>query len=133
VIRGKAARRPALRSHLAYQETTRPVEALEVGDGDLGYKSAAHCCTTNTERLCNTVRAHLDLLEAFAVATENVKQTGIQCREPLNGFAPNSHGRRVWFLARKSLNVKVKGQRSRSPGTKRPFSVLSSACVRFVS
>ena len=31
-------------------------------------------------------------------------------REPLNGFAPNSHGRRVWFLARKGLNVKVKGQ-----------------------
>jgi len=31
-------------------------------------------------------------------------------REPLNGFAPNSHGRRVWSLARMSLNVKVKGQ-----------------------
>jgi len=29
----------------------------------------------------------------------------ISC-EPLNGFAPNSHGRRVWFLARTSLNVK---------------------------
>ena len=31
-------------------------------------------------------------------------------RERLNGFAPNSQGRRVWSLARRSLNVKVKGQ-----------------------
>jgi len=38
-------------------------------------------------------------------------------REPLNGFAPYSHGRHVWSLARTSLKVKVKGQRSRSPGT----------------
>jgi len=30
-------------------------------------------------------------------------------REPLNGFAPNLHGRRVWSLARTSLKVKVKG------------------------
>ena len=29
-------------------------------------------------------------------------------REPLNGFAPNSHGRRVWSLVRTSLKVKVK-------------------------
>ena len=46
-------------------------------------------------------------------------------REPLNRFAPNSHGRRVWPLARTSLKVKVKGKRSRSLGTKngifRPF------------
>ena len=42
-------------------------------------------------------------------------------REPLNGFAQNSHGRRVWSLSRKSLNVKVGGQRSRSPGTKTAF------------
>ena len=28
-------------------------------------------------------------------------------REPLNGFAPNSHGRRVWSLARTSLKVKI--------------------------
>ena len=41
--------------------------------------------------------------------------------EPLNGFAPNSQGRRVWSLARTSLNVKVKGQRLRSPGTKTDF------------
>ena len=53
-------------------------------------------------------------------------------REPLNGFAPNSHGRRVWSLARMSLKVKVKGQRSRSPWTKTAFSALSAACVRFV-
>jgi len=31
-------------------------------------------------------------------------------RKPLNGFVPNSHGRRVWSLARTSLTVKVKGQ-----------------------
>jgi len=30
--------------------------------------------------------------------------------ERLNGFAPNSHGRRVWSLTGTSLNVKVKGQ-----------------------
>ena len=46
-------------------------------------------------------------------------------REPLNGFAPNSHERRVYSLTRISLMVKVKDQRSRSPGTKkrhfRPF------------
>ena len=39
----------------------------------------------------------------------------VQCvyeipREPLNGFAPNSQGRRVWSLARTRLNVKVKDQ-----------------------
>jgi len=39
-------------------------------------------------------------------------------REPLNEFAPNSHGIHVWFLARTSLKLKVKSQRSRSPGTK---------------
>jgi len=27
--------------------------------------------------------------------------------EPLNGFVPNSHGRRVWSLARTSFKVKV--------------------------
>ena len=31
-------------------------------------------------------------------------------RERLNRFAPNSQGRRVWFPARTTLNVKVKGQ-----------------------
>ena len=52
-------------------------------------------------------------------------------REPLNGFAPNSHGRRVLSLARTSLKVKV-GQKSRSPGTKRHFSALSAGCVLFI-
>jgi len=31
-------------------------------------------------------------------------------QEPLNGFAPNSHGRRVWSLAGTSLKVRVKGE-----------------------
>jgi len=35
-------------------------------------------------------------------------------REPLNGLAPNSHGRRVWSLARKSLKVKDKNACSAS-------------------
>jgi len=39
--------------------------------------------------------------------------------EPLNGLAQNSHGRRVWSLARMSLNVKVKGQGHQ--GQKRDF------------
>jgi len=39
--------------------------------------------------------------------------------ETLNTFAPNSQRRRVWSLSRTSLNVKVKGQRSRLPGTKK--------------
>jgi len=38
-------------------------------------------------------------------------------RQPRSGFAPNSQGRRAWFVARTSLNVKIKAQRSRSPGT----------------
>ena len=29
--------------------------------------------------------------------------------EPLNGFAPNSQRRRVWFFGRINLHVKVKG------------------------
>jgi len=50
-------------------------------------------------------------------------------REPLNGFAPNSHGTRVWSLARTSLNlkVKVKGQRLKVMVTrdkKRHFPVI---------
>jgi len=38
--------------------------------------------------------------------------------EMLNGFAPNSQGRRVSSLAQTSLNVNVKGQGDRSPGYK---------------
>jgi len=30
--------------------------------------------------------------------------------EPLNGFAPNLHGRHVWSLTRTSLKVRVKDQ-----------------------
>ena len=41
--------------------------------------------------------------------------------ELLNGFAPNSDGRRFRSLARTSMKVKVKGERSRSPGTKTVF------------
>jgi len=33
-----------------------------------------------------------------------------QWQEPQNGFAPNSHGRRVSSFAQMRLNVKVKGQ-----------------------
>jgi len=44
--------------------------------------------------------------------------------EWLNRFVPNSHGRRVWSLTQMSLNVKVKGQRSRSPGTKNALNTL---------
>jgi len=42
-------------------------------------------------------------------------------RKPLNGFVPNSQGRRVSSLPRMSSKVKVKSQRSRSLGTKRYF------------
>jgi len=48
-------------------------------------------------------------------------------REPLNRFAPNSHGRRVWSLTRTSLKVKVKVARDK----KWHFLALSAACVRF--
>jgi len=51
-------------------------------------------------------------------------------QEPLNGFAPNLHGR--WFLARISLKVKVKGQRSVSRETKTASLGPSVACVRFM-
>jgi len=49
-------------------------------------------------------------------------------REPLNVFAPSSQRRRIWFLSGMSLNVKVKGQRSRSPA----FLALSAACMQFM-
>ena len=53
-------------------------------------------------------------------------------RESLNGFAPNSHGSRVWPLAQMSLNVKVKDRRSRSPGTKTGFLAdISGTAERF--
>jgi len=40
-------------------------------------------------------------------------------QEALNGFAPNTHGRRFWSLARTNLKVKVKGQGHQ--GQKRNF------------
>jgi len=43
-------------------------------------------------------------------------------REPLNGYAPNSHGRRVWSFARTSLKVDVKGQGHQ--GQKKHFPAL---------
>jgi len=56
-------------------------------------------------------------------------------RESQNGFATNSHGRRVWSLAGTCLKFKVKGQRSRSmsPGTKNNGILRPNlaACVRF--
>jgi len=48
--------------------------------------------------------------------------------EPLNGFAPNSYGTRVWSLARTSLKVKVKVTRDK----KTAFSALSAACAQFM-
>ena len=51
-------------------------------------------------------------------------------REPLNGFAPNSHERRAWSLAGTSLKVKVKGQGHQ--GQKTAFSALLAACMRFM-
>ena len=47
-------------------------------------------------------------------------------QEPLNGFASNSQGRRIWSRTRTSLNIKVTRDK------KRHFSALSVACVRFV-
>jgi len=46
-------------------------------------------------------------------------------REPLNRCASNSHGRRVWSIARMSLKVKVKGQGHQGQnGIFRPFGGL---------
>jgi len=56
----------------------------------------------------------------------------MKSREPLDGFAQNSHGRRVWSVARTSLKVKVNGQRSRSQGQKRHLLAFSVACVQFM-
>jgi len=51
-------------------------------------------------------------------------------QEPLNGFAPNSQGRRVWSLARTSLNVKVKRKVTRDKnGIFCPFGVLWAVYV----
>ena len=53
--------------------------------------------------------------------------------EPQYWFAPSSHARRAWSLAQMSLKIKVKGQRSRSSGTKTaffgPFGGLRAVCL----
>jgi len=53
------------------------------------------------------------------------------CQEPLNGFPPNSRGRRVWSFTHMTLNVIVKGHRSRSrsPGTKNALCTLNIPSV----
>jgi len=47
-------------------------------------------------------------------------------REPVNGFAPNSHGRRSWSLSWTSSKVKVTRDKNRH------FSALLAACVQFM-
>jgi len=47
------------------------------------------------------------------------RQSFFVCVWNISGTA--EHRRRVWSLARMSLKVKIKGQRSRSPGTKTAF------------
>jgi len=49
-------------------------------------------------------------------------------QELLNGFAPNSHGTRVWSLTRTSLKVKGQGHQ----GQKLAFLALLAACVWFM-
>ena len=66
--------------------------------------------TVNRVRFCFWRRHSVDFLYVYEISWEL-----------LNRFAPNSHGGRVWSLARNSLKVKVKGQRSRSQGTKTAF------------
>jgi len=54
------------------------------------------------------------------------------CREPLNGFAPNSHGRRDSMVPR-SNGFEGQGQRSSLPGTKTaffdPLGCLRAVCL----
>jgi len=49
----------------------------------------------------------------------------------MNGFAPNSHGKRARSLARPSLKVKFKGQGHQGE-TKNGILALSAACVQFM-
>jgi len=58
-----------------------------------------------------TARSELRKVLFLALARQSVSFLFVYeiSREPLNGFAPNSHGRRVWSLAWTSLKVKVKG------------------------
>jgi len=49
--------------------------------------------------------------------------------EPLNGFAPNSHGRRVWSLTRTNLKVKVAGTKNPHFLALSPFGGLCAVYV----
>jgi len=50
-------------------------------------------------------------------------------REPLNGFAPNSQGRRVWSFARTSFKVKGQGHQGQKTIFFDPFGGLRAVCV----
>jgi len=60
-------------------------------------------------RLCQFVTAHSELRMVLFLAPSICGFLFLYeiSREPLNGFALNSHGRRVWFLAWTSLKVQV--------------------------
>jgi len=50
-------------------------------------------------------------------------------REALYGFAPNSYGRRVWSLARTSLNVKVTRDKTVKTAESSPLTMHCNACA----
>jgi len=78
-------------------------------------------CFSKTARIVCFYRTQRTARKVLFLATSVCGSFLFVCeiyREPLNGFAPNSHGRRVRSLGRISLRVKVKSQRSRSPETK---------------
>jgi len=68
-----------------------------------------HLCSAG--RPSRWALAHILVLFVFCLLVTHIS------RERLNGFAPNSQGRRAWSLARSNLKVNVKGQRSRLSGT----------------
>jgi len=62
-------------------------------------------------RLINIFTAHSELRNVlFFLRRQSVFFVYEISLEPLSGFAPNSHRRRVWSLARTSLKFKVKCQ-----------------------
>jgi len=50
-------------------------------------------------------------------------------RKPLNGFAPNSHGSRVWSIAWTSLKVKGQGHQGQKTAFFGPFGGLYAYAV----
>ena len=82
-----------------------------------------HLSASNRQTQLSAFSAIAELLFLFVYGTS--------C-EPLNGFAPNSHGRRVWSIAQTSLKVKVKIKGQGHQGQKQHFSVLLAACMRFM-